>query len=239
MVNLSEFTKNLQSDRDTQITVVLIIFFMIAFPAYFNYASNNVSSSGALGSIGNYHVTGEYTFIELDSATEGIADGETLTINLHSDNVQSQIADKNIVAVIVNMTYDEDEEATANSPGACVGPLGGSDAPDTISATVSRGNNTASGSGQNPGGHFITAEWHDSSIIDTVVTGLSESEIMDMLEGGETGIGDYVVEISVTAETGNAPGPLCNRDDGGEEVEYTVNLVLLDYAITPEIELEV
>jgi hypothetical protein len=239
MVNLSEFTKNLQSDRDTQITVVLIIFFMIAFPAYFNYASNNVSSSGALGSIGNYHVTGEYTFIELDSATEGIADGETLTINLHSDAVQSQIADKNVVAVIVNMTYDEDEEATANSPGACVGPLGGSDAPDTISATVSRGNNTASGSGQNPGGHFITAEWHDSSIIDTVVTGLSESEIMDMLEGGETGIGDYVVEISVTAETGNAPGPLCNRDDGGEEVEYTVNLVLLDYAITPEIELEV
>ncbi|HIF90086.1 MAG TPA: hypothetical protein EYQ58_00780, partial [Candidatus Poseidoniales archaeon] len=87
MVNLSEFTKNLQSDRDTQITVVLIIFFMIAFPAYFNYASNNVSSSGALGSIGNYNVTGEYTFIELDSATEGIADGETLTINLHSDAV--------------------------------------------------------------------------------------------------------------------------------------------------------
>jgi hypothetical protein len=237
MVNLSEFTKNLQSDRDTQITVVLIIFFMIAFPAYFNYASNNVSSSGALGSIGNYNVTGEYTFIELDSATEGIADGETLTINLHSDAVQSQIADKNIVAVIVNMSYDEDE-STNGGPG-CVGPLGGSDAPDTISATVSRGNNTASGSGQNPGGHAITAEWHDSSIIDTVVTGLSESEIMDMLEGGDTGIGDYVVEISVTAETGNAPGPLCNRDDGGEEVEYTVNLVLLDYAITPEIELEV
>ncbi len=237
MVNLSEFTKNLQSDRDTQITVVLIIFFMIAFPAYFNYASNNVSSSGALGSIGNYNVTGEYTFIELDSATEGIADGETLTINLHSDNVQSQIADKNIVAVIVNMSYDEDE-STNGGPG-CVGPLGGSDAPDTISATVSRGNNTASGSGQNPGGHAITAEWHDSSIIDTVVTGLSESEIMDMLEGGDTGIGDYVVEISVAAEAGNTLSPTCSRDDGGEEVEYTVNLVLLDYAITPEIELEV
>ncbi len=237
MVNLSEFTKNLQSDRDTQITVVLIIFFMIAFPAYFNYASNNVSSSGALGSIGNYNVTGEYTFIELDSATEGIADGETLTINLHSDAVQSQIADKNIVAVIVNMSYDEDE-STNGGPG-CVGPLGGSDAPDTISATVSRGNNTASGSGQNPGGHAITAEWHDSSIVDTVVAGLSESEIMDMLEGGDTGIGDYVVEISVAAEAGNTLSPTCSRDDGGEEVEYTVNLVLLDYAITPEIELEV
>ena len=152
MVNLSEFSENLKSDRDTQITVALIIFFIIAFPAYFNYASNNVSSSGALGSVGDYRVTGEYTFIELDSATEGIADGDTLTLNLHSDAVQSQIADKNVVAVIVNMTYDEDEEANGLGP-ACAGPLGGSDAPDTISATVSRGNNNASGSGQNPGGH--------------------------------------------------------------------------------------
>ena len=62
---------------------------------------------------------------------------------------------------------------------------------------------------------------------------------MSMLEGGETGMGDYVVEISVTAEAGNAPSPVCSRDDGGEEVEYTVSLVLLDYAITPEVELEV
>ncbi|MCS5533679.1 MAG: hypothetical protein NZ736_05430, partial [Candidatus Poseidoniaceae archaeon] len=85
MVNLSEFSENLKSDRDTQITVALIIFFMIVFPAYFSYASSNVSSSGTLGSVGNYHVTGEYTLIELDSATEGIADGETLTLNLHSD----------------------------------------------------------------------------------------------------------------------------------------------------------
>jgi hypothetical protein len=236
MVNLSEFTENLKSDRDTQITVALIIFFMIAFPAYFNYASNSVSSGGALGSVGDYRVTGEYTFIELDSGEEGIADGETLTLDLHSDAVKSQIADKNVVAVIVNMSYDEDE----TSPGpACAGPQGGSDAPDTISATVSRGNNTASGSGQNPGGHAITAEWYDSSIMGTVVTGLSESEIMDMLEGGDTGIGDYVVEISVAAETGNALNPLCNRNDGGETVAYTVSLVILDYVITPEVELEV
>jgi len=239
MVNLSEFSENLKSDRDTQITVGLIVIFMLLFPAYFAYAANNVSSGGALGSVGDYKVSGEYTFIELDSATEGIADGETLTLELHSDAVQSQIEGKNLVAVIVNMTYDEDEEATANSPGACAGPFGGSDAPDTISATVSRGNNTASGSGQNPGGHFITAEWHDSSIIDTVVTGLSESEIMDMLEGGETGIGNYTIEISVAAEAGNTLNPTCSRNDGGEEVNYTVSLVLLDYNIMPNIATEV
>ena len=235
MVNLSEFTENLKSDRDTQITVALIIFFMIAFPAYFNYASNSVSSGGALGSVGDYRVTGEYTFIELDSGEEGIADGETLTLDLHSDAVKSQIADKNVVAVIVNMSYDEDE--TRNGPG-CPSPItGGSFAADTISATVSRDNNTASGSGQNPGSHAISAEWYDSSIMGTVVTGLSESEIMSMLEGGDTGIGDYVVDISVAAESGN--GVACNYNDGGETVAYTVSLVILDYVITPEVELEV
>ena len=237
MVNLSEFSENLKSNRDTQITVGLIVIFMLLFPLYFNYASNNISSGGALGSVGDYKVSGEYTFIELDSGTEGIADGDTLTLELHSDAVQSQIAGKNLVAVIVNMTYDEDEEAIGLT---CIGPAAGQDAPDTISATVSRGNSTASGSGQNPGTHEVTAEWYDSSIINTVVSGLSESQIMDELEGGETGMGNYTIEISVVAEAGNAPGGLgCDRNDGGEEVTYTVSLVLLDYTIVPDIQIEV
>ena len=236
MVNLSEFTENLKSDRDTQITVGLIVIFMLLFPLYFAFAANNVSSGGALGSVGDYKVSGEYTFIELDSATEGIADGETLTLELHSDAVESQIMGKNLVAVIVNMTYDEDE----TSPGPfCAGPQGGNDAPDTISATVTRSNITASGSGQNPGTHEVTAEWYDSSIIGTVVSGLSESQIMDELEGGETGIGNYTIDISVAAETGNTLNPACNRNDGGEEVTYTVSLVLLDYTIVPDIQIEV
>jgi hypothetical protein len=190
-----------------------------------------------LGTVGDYKVSGEYTFIELDSGTEGIADGETLTLELHSDAVQSQIEGKNLVAVIVNMTYDEDETRNGFPPAGCAGPLGGNDAADTISATVSRGNNTASGSGQNPGTHEVTAEWYDSSIIDTVVSDLSESEIMDMLEGGDTGMGNYTIDISVAAESGGTA--TCNHEDGGEEVTYTVSLVLLDYAITPDIQIEV
>ena len=237
MVNLSEFSENLKSDRDTQITVGLIVVFMLLFPLYFAYAANNVSSGGALGSVGDYKVSGEYTFIELDSATEGIADGETLTLELHSDAVQSQIEGKNLVAVIVNMTYDEDE-TSGGPPGTCVGPLSGNDAADTITATVTRSNITASGSGQNPGTHEVTAEWYDSSLINTNVSGLSESQIMVKLEGGETGIGNYTIEISVTAEAGNAAGP-CSREDGGEEVTYTVSLVLLDYTIVPDIQIEV
>ena len=238
MVNLSEFSENLKSNRDTQITVGLIVIFMLLFTLYFNYASNNISSGGALGSVGDYKVSGEYTFIELDSGTEGIADGDTLTLELHSDAVQSQIAGKNLVAVIVNMTYDEDETRNGFPPGAgCAGPLGGNDAADTITAAVTRSNITASGSGQNPGTHEVTAEWYDSSIINTVVSGLSESQIMDKLEGGETGIGNYTIDISVAAESGGTA--TCNHEDGGEEVTYTVSLVLLDYTIVPDIQIEV
>ena len=236
MVNLSEFSENLKSNRDTQITVGLIIFFMLAFPLLFSYAANNISSSGALGTVGDYKVSGEYTFIELDSGTEGIADGDTLTLELNSGAVQSQIEGKNLVAVIVNMTYDEDE--TRNGlPGVCIAPTGGDYAADTITATVTRSNITASGSGQNPGTHEVTAEWYDSSIIGTVVSELSESQIMEKLEGGETGIGNYTIDISVAAESGNGVG--CNYNDDGEEVTYTVSLVLLDYAITPDIAIEV
>ena len=60
---------------------------------------------------------------------------------------------------------------------------------------------------------------------------------MDELEGGETGIGNYTIDISVAAESGGGPG--CNHNDGGEEVTYTVILVLLDYNIIPDIQIEV
>ena len=45
------------------------------------------------------------------------------------------------------------------------------------------------------------------------------------------GLGAYFLEINVEAESGDALG--CNHTDNGEEVEYLVEVVLLDYEITP------
>ena len=45
------------------------------------------------------------------------------------------------------------------------------------------------------------------------------------------GLGAYFLEINVEAESGNALG--CNHTDNGEEVEYLVEVVLLDYEIRP------
>ena len=45
------------------------------------------------------------------------------------------------------------------------------------------------------------------------------------------GLCAYFLEINVEAECGNALG--CNHTDNGEEIEYLVEVVLLDYEITP------
>ena len=73
-------------------------------------------------------------------------------------------------------------------------------------------------------------------MIGTEVEGLSESEIADQLDSKGAGLGDYSVEISVSSNQGSSFG--CSNSDSGETVTYTVQLIVLDYAITPYIEIE-
>jgi hypothetical protein len=49
-------------------------------------------------------------------------------------------------------------------------------------------------------------------------------------------LGDYTIEISVTANSQNSPG--CTRTDTGETVSYTIQLIVLDYTIIPFVEIE-
>ena len=118
---------DLKTNRDTQITVICIAFFLIAFPGYFAMKGGNASGSGALGGVADYNVNGELTYIQIADGIEYIADGDTLMIDdLHTDSVDGA-EDMNIVGVRVMMSYGEDEE-----PGTlpAVGPLGGQDAAD-------------------------------------------------------------------------------------------------------------
>jgi len=46
------------------------------------------------------------------------------------------------------------------------------------------------------------------------------------------GLGAYSAEIGVSAEAGNAP-PGCSRSDNGEEVTFSVELIVFDYSIAP------
>lgn len=227
---------DLKTNRDTQITVACIAFFLIIFPGYFALNGGASSGSGVLGGVADYNVNGELTYIQIADGIEYIADGDTLMIDdLHTDSVDGA-EDMNIVGVRVMMSYGEDETTEPSLPGGCFGPGGGQDAADTISGTAMHAgfNNTADG--QNNGGngaHDVTVEWFNSSMVGAEVSGLSESEIVSQIDSMGAGLGTYSVEIGVSAEAGNAPGA-CSRSDNGEEVTYSVELIIFDYTIAPD-----
>ena len=222
-------------DRDKQILAVGIVFFLLAFPLYFNSTAGEASSS-SFGGMDFYEVSGETSFIELDSGMEYVASGDTWTIgDLHTDAIDNA-DDMNIVGVLVTLSYNEDE---TNSGGpTCVGPLGGQAAADTISGTVMHGAYNASASGTNdepPASHTVESVWYNESMVDAILF-MPESEIIAGIDADGAGLGAYSLDITVDAEAGQAPGPGCQRSDNGEEVSYKIELIVFDYTITSVLE---
>ena len=220
---------DLKTNRDAQITVGCIVFFLLAFPIYFGMAAGNADGSLG-GGVADYQVNGEITYVLLDSGTESIADGTPWSDTFNTDAVNN--ADElNIVGVRISMSYGEDE--TGNDGPLCTG----SDAPDTITGTASHLEFNGSADGQNDGGsgsHDAMAIWYNESMVGAVVSGLSMSEIEAQIDSMGAGLGDHSVSISVAAQAGNEGNPLCGqRSDGGETVDYTVELMVFDYTIAP------
>lgn len=219
--------EDLKTNRDAQITVGSILFFVLAFPIYFGIAAGNADTDFA-GAAGDYQVSGELTYVVLDSGSESIADGDTWSMTYNTDAVND--ADElNIVGVRISMSYAEDE--TGNDGPFCTG----SDAPDTITGTASHLTFNASADGQNNGGsgaHDASAVWYNESMLGANVSGLSLNEIKAQLDSMGAGLGDHTVSIAVDAQAGNENNPVCGqRSDGGETVDYTVELIVLDYSI--------
>ena len=234
------FIDDIKVDRDLQIQTACVAFFLLIFPLYFfSVAAGTVSPAG-MGGVGKYSVSGELSYIDFESGEETIADGSPLVIDLNTDALDD-IADKNIVGVLVSMSYGEDETESSTTPfgTGCNGPTGGQKAADTITGTASHLNFSNSADGQNGGGntgHDASTEWYNSSLIGTDVEGLSESSIVDQLDAKGAGLGDYNIEISVAANAGG--GATCDRSDSGETVSYTIQLIVLDYTIIPFVEIE-
>ena len=220
---------DLKTNRDAQITVGSIVFFLLAFPIYFGMAAGNADGSLG-GGVADYQVNGEITYVLLDSGTEPIADGDTWSDTFNTDAV-SDADELNIVGVRISMSYGEDE--TSGGLG-CAAPGSGNPAADTITGTASHLEFTGSADGQNNGGsgsHEAMAVWYNESMVGAVVSGLSMNEIKAQIDSMGAGLGDHSVSISVAAEAGGSIG--CAHDDGGETVDYTVELMVLDYTIAP------
>ena len=213
--------EDLKTNRDAQITVGSILFFVLAFPIYFGIAAGNADTDFA-GAAGDYQVSGELTYVMLDSGSESIADGDTWSMTYNTDAVND--ADElNIVGVRISMSYGEDETSQN---------CGGGDGADTITGTASHLTFNASADGQNNGGngaHDVSAIWYNESMLGANVSGLSLNEIKEQLDSMGAGLGDHTVSIAVDAQAGGSAG--CNHDDGGETVDYTVELIVLDYSI--------
>ena len=224
---------DLKTNRDTQITVGCIAFFLIAFPLYFSFAASGVSSVAGTRGVGDYQINGNLTYVQLTDGIEYIADGDTYMIDdLHTDAIDDA-EDMNIVGVRVVMSYGEIEE-DGNGP-LCTGPGSGQDAADTITGTAMHAGFNGTADGQNNGGsgeHEVVVEWFNSSMVGAEVSGLSESEIISQIDSMGAGLGAYSAEISVSAEAGTAP-VACSRSDNGEEVTFSVELIVFDYTIAP------
>ena len=230
MWTMDEFKR----DRDKQILAVGIVFFLLAFPLYFNSTAGEASSS-SFGGMDFYEVSGETSFIELDSGMEYVTSGDTWTIDDLSTDSIDNADDMNIVGVLVTLSYGEDETNSGGPP--CAGPLGGQAAADTISGTVMHGQYNASDSGTNddaPASHTVESLWYNESMVDAILF-MPESEIIAGIDADGAGLGSYSLDITVDAEAGSA-GPGCSRSDNGEEVSYKIELIVYDYTITSVLE---
>ena len=224
------FVDDVKEDQTLQIQVLCVAFFLIAFPSYFMLKASATENPTGMGGVGTYTVTAEFTEIDFASGEADVQDGTPFTLDLNTDSVDA--AGKNIVGVLVTMSYGEDEtESGAGLGGVNTCAVGGL-SPDTITGTASHLNYTNSADGQNQdgsGSHDVSTVWYNSSVIGEKIEGLSESQIIDELDSKGAGMGDYDIEISVQANSQNSAG--CTRSDTGETVTYTVQLIVLDYTI--------
>lgn len=186
------------------------------------------SLDSSAGTSGEWFVETSFGSEQLADGVEYINDGQTFTIEMHTDSIDNA-DDLNIVGVRVSLNYSEDETSSGlgcNAPGAS------NPDPDTITGTVAHNEYNSTSSGQNSGGgtssHQVVVEWYNTSMTGNV-SGVSKSDINEGLDVGNSGSGIYSLDISVVVEEGGGIG--CAHTDDGEEVEYLVELIILDYSI--------
>ena len=216
------FMDDIKSDQRTQILVSGMIFFAIIFPVYFSFAAGSTDVSYTIGGpVGNYSVEGTYSYHTLGEGTVTVADGESESFTVNTDMVSSEIEGKNIVGVRAILTYEDNEQA----------PLGCSTAEDDVTGHLMHEDLHMIEPVQS--GSIISIEWHDSSLVNTNVSNMSESDIEAMLDNTEMiGYGEQFLEITVDVNRGDCLSPLAETNDDGEDVTYTWELISLEYEIS-------
>ena len=218
------FIDDLKTDQRTQILVAGIVFFAIAFPVYFNFAASNVDEVQLSGPVGNYSIEGTYSYHQIASGSQYVNDGSTEDIIANSDASMDDLKGKNLVGVRAILTFTDDESQAGLGCALAQGPQdddvsGGMDYYGLVGPST-----------QISSGESVNLEWHNSSLVDTTVSNMSEADIEMQLDGMGMGEGEHMLSISVSVNTGGGAG--CQTTDDGEEVSYVIELISLEYTIT-------
>ena len=82
-------------------------------------------------------------------------------------------------------------------------------------------------------GDVVDILWHDSTLVNTSVSNMSESEIIALLENSEErGMGEHFLQISVDVNKGDCAEGFRETNDNDEMVSYEWELISLEYTIT-------
>ena len=191
------------------------------------YLVSAPDSSDSMGGVGDYTIDSTLFVDDFVDGSEYVMDGETLILDFNTNSIESWENGDNVVGFRVMMPFGEDE--TSNGPTCAAS----NNAPDTVTGTVSHDEHNQTFQGDNQGGNGMLAFeiiWYNSSLAEAGnVSDMSESEIHEQLDAGGAGLGVYSLEISVEADAGGVFG--CQHSDDGEEIGYTVQLLILDYTI--------
>jgi len=200
--------------------IALLFVAGVAEASYAIYAPEEIPSNDK-GEIGVYAINGNVTYHDIGSGQEYINDGQMVTIEASSEN--GNLDGLNIVGFRVTTSHVDDEPN--GNPLACAGVA---NEDDLVSVSGGRiGMNVSSSSGTESPletyGIFIP------DVLNQTLT-LSIDDIEQLLDAGTTGFGDYAFDIEVSTNAGSRLG--CNKQDEGEQVDWIVELISLEYSIS-------
>ena len=204
-----------QRHRFAVVGVIALCFAGVAEGAYAVYGPDS-DEGGGDGKVAMYQIDGNYTYHEIGTGTEVISD--STQVSASSDSVD--VSDLNVVGYLIEIAHLDDEEACL--PGATTED-------DEVAYEGGIGDYLANNSGLQAL-MDSSVYWIDSELVGTSVED-SISSIDDQLNGGDVGLGEYLLSISVEVNSGGLP-PLCQNEDSDESVTWRISLISLDYTLT-------
>ena len=213
------FMEDIKTDQRTQILVAGMVVFALIFPAYFYYAAGQADSDFSVsGPVGDYTVNGTISFHEIGSGSELIEHEGTAIVGANSD--AGGVEDLNIIGFRITTSHTDTE--TACAPGS-------TPEADEISVSGGINDNTTSYTGtesDGEGSYFFVPDFQGVTFMN-----FSSTDLDEMLDGGDAGFGEYTFELGVTVNNGQAAFGACTNNDNNEQVDWTIELISLEYTL--------